>query len=391
MSVAFRFLTAGESHGEALVAVIDGVPAGLPLAEAHINEDLARRQRGYGRGGRMKIERDQVRILSGVRWGATLGSPITLEIPNRDWENWKTTMAVGAPEPGVAQKQVTRPRPGHADLAGAKKYGHHDIRNVLERSSARETTARVAVAGIAKRLLAEFGVTILSHVTEIGPVRIAPGLDLAWEEVRRRAEASEVRCADPAAEAAMIAAIDEAKARGDTLGGVFEVVALGCPVGLGSYVQWDRRLDGRLAQAFCSIQAIKGCELGLGFETARRPGSAVHDEILFDAESGFKRASNNAGGLEGGVTNGQPVVVRAAMKPLSTLRTPLRSVDVATKEAVEAVVERSDVCAVPAAGIVGEAMMAVALADAFLEKFGGDSLAEIRRNYDAYLDGLKRW
>ena len=391
MSVAFRFLTAGESHGEALVAVIDGVPAGLPLAEADINADLARRQRGYGRGGRMKIERDQVRILSGVRWGATLGSPITLEIPNRDWANWKTTMAVGAPEPGAAQKPVTRPRPGHADLAGAMKYGHHDIRNVLERSSARETTARVAVAGVAKRLLAEFGVTILSHVTEIGPVRIAPDLDLAWEEVRRRAEASQVRCADPAAEVAMIAAIDEAKARGDTLGGVFEVVALGCPVGLGSYVQWDRRLDGRLAQAFCSIQAIKGCEVGLGFETARRPGSAVHDEILFDAESGFKRASNNAGGLEGGVTNGQPVVVRAAMKPLSTLRTPLRSVDVATKEAVEAVVERSDVCAVPAAAIVGEAMMAIALADAFLEKFGGDSLAEVRRNYDAYLDGLKSW
>ncbi|MBI4628027.1 MAG: chorismate synthase [Candidatus Rokubacteria bacterium] len=391
MSVALRFLTAGESHGEALVAVIDGVPAGLPLAEADINADLARRQRGYGRGGRMKIERDQVHILSGVRGGATLGSPITLEIRNRDWENWKTTMAVGAPEPGAAQKPVTRPRPGHADLAGAMKYGHHDIRNVLERSSARETTARVAVAGIAKRLLAEFGVTILSHVTEIGPARIAPDLDLAWEEVRRRAEASEVRCADPAAEAAMIAAIDEAKARGDTLGGVFEVVALGCPVGLGSYVQWDRRLDGRLAQAFCSIQAIKGCELGLGFETARRPGSAVHDEILFDAESGFKRASNNAGGLEGGVTNGQPVVVRAAMKPLSTLRTPLKSVDVATQEAVEAVVERSDVCAVPAAGIVGEAMMAIALADAFLEKFGGDSLAEVRRNYDAYLDGLKSW
>jgi chorismate synthase len=320
-----------------------------------------------------------------------LGSPITLQIANRDWENWKSTMAVGAPEPGAAGKQVTRPRPGHADLAGAMKYGHHDIRNVLERSSARETTARVAVAGVAKRLLAEFGITILSHVTELGGVRLAADLDLAWEEIRRRAEASEVRCADPAAEAAMIAAIDAAKTKGDTLGGIFEVVALGCPVGLGSYVQWDRRLDGRLAQAFCSIQAIKGCELGLGFETARRPGSGVHDEILFDAESGFKRRTNNAGGLEGGVTNGQPVVVRAAMKPLSTLRTPLKSVDLATKETVEAVVERSDVCAVPAAGIVGEAMMAIVLADAFLEKFGGDSLQEIRRNYDAYLDSLKSW
>jgi chorismate synthase len=363
----------------------------VPLGESDINEDLARRQRGYGRGGRMKIERDQVRILSGVRWGVTLGSPITLQIANRDWENWKGTMAIGAPEPGTAQKQITRPRPGHADLAGAMKYGHRDIRNVLERSSARETTARVAVAGIARRLLAEFGITILSHVTEIGGVRISVDPDIAWEELRQRAEASEVRCADRVAEVAMVAAIDEAKAKGDTLGGVFEVVALGCPVGLGSYVQWDRRLDGRLAQAFCSIQAIKGCELGLGFETARRPGSAVHDEILFDAIGGFKRRTNNAGGLEGGVTNGQPVVVRAAMKPLSTLRTPLKSVDLATKETVEAVVERSDVCAVPAAGIVGEAMMAIVLANAFLEKFGGDSLQEIRHNFDAYLDSLKSW
>src|SRR5262250_1183389 len=371
MGGVFRFLTAGESHGEALTAVIDGVPAGLPLTEADINADLARRQRGYGRGGRMKIERDQVHILSGVRWGTSLGSPITLSIANRDWENWKGTMSVGPPEAGTAQKEVTRPRPGHADLAGAMKYGHRDIRNVLERSSARETTARVAVAAVAKRLLAEFGITILSHVTEIGGVRIGE-LDVSWDEVARRAESSEVRCADPTAEAAMVAAIDEAKGKGDTLGGVFEVVALGCPVGLGSYVQWDRRLDGRLAQAFSSIQAIKGVELGLGFEAARRPGSAVHDEILFDAGTGFQRSTNNAGGLEGGVTNGQPVIVRAAMKPLSTLRKPLQSVDMATKETVEAVVERSDVCAVPAAGVVGEAMMALVLAEAFLEKFAGD-------------------
>jgi chorismate synthase len=391
MPESFRFLTAGESHGEALTAVIDGVPAGLPVTLADIDTDLARRQRGYGRGGRMKIERDQVRVVSGVRWGLTLGSPITLQIANRDWENWKATMSVAPPEPGAEQKEVTRPRPGHADLAGAMKYGHHDIRNVLERSSARETTARVAVAGVAKRVLGEFGITILSHVIEIGGVRVPDTLDLAWDEVRRRAEASDVRCADPETEAAIITAIDQAKAKGDTLGGVFEVVALGCPVGLGSYVQWDRRLDGRLAQAFCSIQAIKGAELGLGFESARRPGSAVHDEILFDAESGFRRSSNNAGGLEGGVTNGQPVIVRAAMKPLSTLRTPLKSVDLATKEAVEAVVERSDVCAVPAAGIVGEAMMAIVLAQAFLDKFGGDSIDEIRRNYAAYLDSLKRW
>jgi len=360
----------------------------LPLAESHINEDLARRQRGYGRGGRMKIERDQAHISAGVRWGATLGSPLT--IANRDWENWQTTMSVGPPDATAAGKLVTQPRPGHADLAGAMKYGHRDIRNVLERSSARETTARVAVAGVAKRLLAEFGISILSHVTEIGGVRIGE-LDISLDELARRAEASEVRCVDPAAEAAIIAKIDDAKAKGDTLGGVFEVVALGCPVGLGSYVQWDRRLDGRLAQAFSSIQAIKGCEFGLGFETARRPGSGVHDEILFDAAHGFRRSTNNAGGLEGGVTNGQPVVVRAAMKPLSTLRTPLRSVDLATKEAVEAVVERSDVCAVPAAGIVGEAMMAIVLADAFLEKFGGDGLDEIRHNHRAYLDSLKSW
>jgi chorismate synthase len=339
----------------------------------------------------MKIEQDRVHIVSGVRWGFTLGSPITLQIANRDWANWKATMSVAPPEPGAAAKEVTRPRPGHADLAGAMKYGHRDIRNVLERSSARETTARVAVAGVAKRLLAEFGIALLSHVIEIGGLRIPEPLDLPWDEIERRAEASEVRCADAETEAAIVAAIDQAKAKGDTLGGVFEVVALGCPVGLGSYVQWDRRLDGRLAQALCSIQAIRGCEVGLGFETARRPGSAVHDEILFDAATGFRRSSIHAGGLEGGVTNGQPLVVRAAMKPLSTLRTPLRSVDLATKEAVEAVVERSDVCAVPAAGIVGEAMVAIVLADAFLEKFGGDSLEEIRRNYAAYQDGLKHW
>ena len=388
--MAFRFLTAGESHGEALTAVIDGVPAGLGLTEEHLNEDLARRQRGYGRGGRMKIEQDRAHISSGVRWGVTLGSPITLTIQNRDWENWKQTMAVGEPSAGAPAKTITRPRPGHADLAGAMKYGHRDIRNVLERSSARETTARVAVAGVAKRLLGEFGITILSHVTEIGGVRIGP-LEVPWGAVRSRAEASEVRCADTKAERAMIEAIDRAKEAGDTLGGVFEVVALGCPVGLGSYVQWDRKLDGRLARAFCSIPAIKGAEIGMGFEAARRPGSQVHDEILFDSDSGFHRRSNSAGGLEGGVTNGQPVVVRAAMKPISTLRKPLRSVDMATKETVEAVVERSDVCAVPAAGVVGEAMMALGLVEAFLEKFAGDSVDEIRRNYQGYLDYLKSW
>ena len=386
----FRFLTAGESHGEALTAIIDGVPAGLALSESDINGDLGRRQRGYGRGGRMKIEQDQAHISAGVRWGLTLGSPITLTVLNRDWENWQQTMSVGPPPAGAAPKAVTRPRPGHADLAGAMKYGHRDIRNVLERSSARETTARVAVAGVAKRLLGEFGITILSHVTEIGGVHIGP-LETPWDEIRTRAEASEVRCADPTSERAMIEAIDQAKAAGDTLGGVFEVVALNCPVGLGSYVQWDRKLDGRLARAFCSIHAIKGAEIGMGFEAARRPGSQVHDESLFDEAGGFDRRSNSAGGLEGGVTNGQPVIVRAAMKPISTLRKPLRSVDMATKEAVEAVVERSDVCAVPAAGVVGEAMMALVLTEAFLEKFAGDSVEEIRRNYQGYLDYLKSW
>jgi chorismate synthase len=390
VSGAFRFLTAGESHGEALTAIIEGLPAGLPLSEADIDADLARRQRGYGRGGRMKIERDHAHISSGVRWGVTLGSPLTLTIQNRDWENWKDTMAVGDPPPGTAAKAVTRPRPGHADLAGAMKYGHRDIRNVLERSSARETTARVAVAGVARRLLREFGITILSHVTEIGAVRIGP-LALPWDEIARRAEASEVRCADPEAERAMIEAIDAAKGKGDTLGGVFEVIGLGCPVGLGSYVHWDRKLDGRLAQAFCSIHAIKGAEVGMGFEAARRPGSEVHDEILLDPAGGFTRGTNSAGGLEGGVTNGQPVVVRAAMKPISTLRRPLRSVDLETKAPVEAVVERSDVCAVPAAGVVGEAMMAIVLAEAFLAKFGGDSVDEIRRNYRTYLEYLKSW
>ncbi len=390
MSGAFRFLTAGESHGEGLTAVIEGLPAGLPLTEADIDADLARRQRGYGRGGRMKIERDHAHISSGVRWGVTLGSPLTLSIQNRDWENWKDTMAVGEPPTGTAAKAVTRPRPGHADLAGAMKYGHRDIRNVLERSSARETTARVAVAGVARRLLGEFGITIVSHVTEIGAVRIGL-LAVPWDEIARRAEASEVRCADPEAERAMIEAIDVAKGKGDTLGGVFEVVGLGCPVGLGSYVHWDRKLDGRLAQAFCSIHAIKGAEVGMGFEAARRPGSEVHDEILLDPAGGFTRGTNSAGGLEGGVTNGQPVVVRAAMKPISTLRRPLRSVDLETKAPVEAVVERSDVCAVPAAGVVGEAMMAIVLAQAFLAKFGGDSVDEIRRNYRTYQEYLKSW
>lgn len=340
----------------------------------------------------MKIERDRAHITSGVRHGRTLGSPLTVVIQNLDWQNWREVMAVelpeGAPEP---EPTLTRPRPGHADLAGALKYGHADVRNVLERASARETTARVAVGAIAKRLLGEFGVAVVGHVVEIGGVE-ARYMGLSWQELRDQAEASPVRCADPDAAQRMIAAIENAKEKGDTLGGVFEIVAFNVPVGLGSYVHWDRRLDGRLAGALMSIQAMKGVEIGLGFEAARRLGSQVHDEILPGDQArglGYLRTSNNAGGIEGGVSNGQPIVARVAMKPLSTLRAPLRSVDMTTKAASEAGVERSDVCSVPSAVVVGEAMVAIELARAFLEKFGGDSLEEIRRNLAGYQDWLR--
>jgi len=388
-----RYLTAGESHGQALTTIVEGLPAGLPLREADVSAELARRQMGYGRGGRMKIERDRAQITSGVRFGKTLGSPVTLVVQNLDWPNWQEVMAVelpaGTPEPTPS---LTRPRPGHADLAGALKYGHDDVRNVLERASARETTMRVAVGAIAKRLLAEFAIEIVGHVVEIGGVR-AKGLtgDLTPAQIGALAEESPVRCVDPAAAETMIQAIERAKAKGDTLGGVFEIVALGVPVGLGSYAHWDRRLDGRLAGALMSIQAMKGVEIGLGFEASRRHGSEVHDEILPGSETagGYARTTNNAGGLEGGVSNGQPIVARVAMKPLSTLRAPLRSVDMATKAASEAGVERSDVCSVPSAVVVGEAMVAIELGRAFLEKFGGDSLAEIRRNHAGYLEWLR--
>jgi chorismate synthase len=383
-----RWMTAGESHGPRLTAIVEGVPAGLPLLAEDIDVDLARRQRGYGRGGRMKIETDRVEIVGGVRGGETLGSPIALSITNRDHASWVDRMSPG-PLPSPAEPLI-RPRPGHADLAGGLKHDRHDLRDILERASARETAARTAVGAVCRKLLAAAGIDVFAHVVAIGPVEVAP-LAMSADELRERSRASDLACADAEAEERMKSAIRDTAHAGDTLGGVFEVVALGCPVGLGSYVQWDRRLDGGIARALCAIQAIKGVEFGLGFETARRPGSQVHDEILLDAQGGFRRASNNAGGLEGGVTNGQPVVVRAAMKPLSTLRTPLRSVDVATKEAVEAVVERSDVSAVPAAGVVGEAMLALALVTPFLEKFGGDSIDEIRRNYRAYQDALRSW
>lgn len=391
-----RFLTAGESHGEALTAIVEGMPAGLPVTEDEINVEMARRQMGAGRGGRMKIERDRVHFTSGVRHGKTLGSPITMVIQNLDWENWRQVMAVGPlEEKPVPDRSLTSPRPGHADLAGALKYGHEDLRNVLERSSARETAARVAVGALARRLLDEFGIAIVGHVVEIGGVEAAE-TSLSWQELRERAEASPVRCTDPETANRMIQAIESAKGKGDTLGGVFEIIAFNVPVGLGSYVHWDRRLDGRLAGALMSIQAMKGVEVGLGFETARRLGSQVHDEIVYapgasdpGPAGGYSRLSNNAGGIEGGVSNGQPIVCRVAMKPLSTLMAPKQSVDMSTKEVSKAGVERSDVCSVPSAVVVGEAMVAIEIARAFLEKFGGDSVEEIRRNLTGYLEWLR--
>ena len=389
----FRFITAGESHGPALTATIDGLPSGLPVVAADINVDLARRQKGYGRGGRMAIERDRVRILSGVRHGVTLGSPLALMVENRDWANWSTAMSVEpltdeqvseavAGAEAFRRAPITVPRPGHADLVGALKYDQQgDLRNILERASARETTMRVAVGAVAKRFLIKFGIEIRGRVTCIGPIfdETPAGAIAEWRE---RAEASEVRCLDPRAEAAMIASIDAARGEGDTLGGVFEVVAEGLPPGLGSHTQWDRKLDGILAQALMSIQAIKGVEIGLGFGASALPGSQVHDEILYDGAS--VRPTNGAGGLEGGLTTGQALVARAAMKPIATLRKALRSIDIHTLEAVDAHFERSDVCAVPAAAVVGEAMVAIAVAQAFLEKFGADNMTDIRAAYDAY-------
>jgi chorismate synthase len=391
----FRFYTAGESHGRGLVALVEGVPAGLPLVAARdIDPELARRQAGYGRGGRMRIERDVVEVVAGVRLGETLGSPVALVIWNRDWPNWQAAMAAEPPAGDADAKSLRRvhlPRPGHADLVGVLKYDRSDARDILERASARETTARVAAGAVAKRLLAEFGIAVGSHVVRLGGVEAAVPAELP-ADLNGAADASPLRTLDPAAEARMIEEIDAARAAGDTLGGVFEVVVRGLPVGLGSHVTWQTRLDGRLAQALMSIQAMKGVEIGMGFEAARRRGSAVHDEIFGDPAAGraggFGRASNAAGGLEGGMTTGAPLVVRAAMKPLSTLMQPLRSVDLRTGDRADAVRERSDVVALPAAGVVGEAMVAIVLADAMREKFGGDSLAAMRRAFDAYLEQL---
>jgi chorismate synthase len=392
----FRFTTAGESHGKGLVALVEGVPAGLPIDAAWVNADLARRMLGHGRGARMKIERDTIEWLAGVRAGQTLGSPVAMLVRNRDWENWEDVMAAEATE-GPRRRQLTRPRPGHADLVGVLKYDRADARDILERASARETVARVAAGAVARRLLDEFGVEVGSHVVSLGGVRCAPPAALP-APLNPAADASPVRVLDPAAEAEIVARIDAAKRAGDTLGGEIEVVARGLPLGLGSHVSWDRKLDGRLAGQLMSIPAVKGVEIGLGVEAARRPGSAVHDPIDAaagdgpDPRGGFRRRTNNAGGLEGGMTTGEPLVVRVAMKPISTLMSPLPTVDLRTGAPAQAQSERSDVTAVPAMGVIAEALVAIVLADALLEKFGGDSLGEVRRNVDGYLAAVAgRW
>jgi chorismate synthase len=373
-----RFLTAGESHGKGLVVIIEGIPAGLALDEEYIARELGRRQKGYGRSGRMEIEQDHAEIVSGVRHGLTIGSPISFLIRNRDWENWEETMSISPPETRV--EPVTRPRPGHADLPGAIKYHLDDIRPIMERASARETTARVAVGAVAKRLLEEFGIELHSHTICIGGCWAQSTAPVDWAEV----EGSPVRCADREAEQAMIKAIDEAKQAGDTVGGVFEVIASGVPIGLGSHVHWDRRLDGRIAQAMMSINAVKGVEIGAGFALANLRGSQAHDII----EDLWHHASNRAGGIEGGMTNGEPIVVRAVLKPIPTLGQPLPSIDLRSGEKTEAHFERSDICRVPSAGVIGEAMLAITLAEAFVEKFGGDHIEETRRNYRSYLESI---
>ena len=388
-----RFTTAGESHGRALVSILEGIPAGLPLVAEDVDRELRRRMAGHGRGARMKIEQDAVEFLSGVRAGETLASPIALLIWNRDWDNWRDVMA---PEPdgadaGARRRKVTRPRPGHADLVGSLKYDRSDARDILERASARETAARVACGAVCRRLLAEFGVEIGSHVVELGSVA-APVPDPLPTPLNEAADRSPVRCLDAGAGEAMVAAIDEATAARDSLGGVAEVVVRGLPLGLGSHVSWDRKLDGRLAGAMMSIPAVKGVEIGLGFEAARRPGSQVHDELEpggAAAKGNVTRSSNRAGGLEGGMTTGEPLVVRAAMKPISTLRRPLKSVNLETGEPEQAQSERADITAVPAMGVVAEAMTAIVLAQALVEKFGGDSLADLRSAFEAYLTRLE--
>jgi chorismate synthase len=391
-----RFTTAGESHGKALVAILEGIPAGLALSREEVNRELERRMGGYGRGARMKIEADRVAFVSGVRAGQTLGSPIALEISNRDWENWSDIMSPD-PDPPRAdgrRRRVTRPRPGHADLVGVLKYDRADARDILERASARETAARVACGAVCRQLLAVFGVEIGCHVVELGSVRARVPVPLPTP-LNEASDRSETRCLDPDATEAMKREIDAAKKAGDTLGGVVEVFARGVVIGLGSHVSWDRKLDGRLAAALMSIPAVKGVEIGMGFEGARRPGSEVHDEIERGGgprTGGVQRRTNRAGGLEGGMTTGEPIVVRVAKKPISTLMKPLNTVDLETGKPAKAQSERSDVTAAPALGVIAEAMVALVLADATVEKFGGDTVADMRRAFDAYLQRIQdRW
>ncbi|MEO6334448.1 MAG: chorismate synthase [Pyrinomonadaceae bacterium] len=406
----FTFTTAGESHGKALIAIVEGLPSGLPIDIAKINHELWRRQQGYGRGGRMKIEKDEVQILSGIRHGEAIGSPVALMIENRDFVHWQEVMsAEKLDEQPKNPRLVTRPRPGHADLAGGQKYGVRDLRNVLERASARETTARVAAGAIAKQLLGQFGVEIRSHVAQLGNIPSQP-LENTWDQISAIAIDSPLNCSDLRVQSQMIALIDEAKEKGDTLGGVFEVVAKGVVTGLGSAYSWTEKLDGRIAQAFMSIHAVKAVEIGSGVSNASKPGSDVHDEIFVnnseleipdpksDSNSGFsasgsafRRKTNRAGGLEGGITNGEELRVRGYLKPISTLKKPLQSVDIETKELSEAAYERSDVTVVPAAGVIAESMLAIILANAMREKFGGDSIDEMKRNFDAYRAAIARY
>src|SRR5216684_4093697 len=386
----FRFTTAGESHGRALVAIVEGLPAGVPVNVDQINHELARRQQGYGRGGRMKIEQDRVEVLSGVRHGLTLGSPLAVMIENKDWANWDDVMSPGerelAPE---KSRRVKRPRPGHADLAGGLKYDFRDLRDVLERASARETAARVACGALAKQLLANFGIEVLSHVIQLGGIPDKP-LELTFDQIVAIPEDAPLHCGDEVAQQRMIELIDKTKSEGDTLGGIFEVVARGVVPGLGSHTAWDLKLDGRLAQAVMSIPAVKAVAIGAGEQASSLPGSEVHDEIAYNNETKeFIRATNRAGGLEGGVTNGEELRVRGHLKPISTLRRALRSVDIDTKEEEPAAFERSDITVVPAGGVIGEAMVALVLASAMRDKFGGDSLGEMKRNFEGYREQLR--
>jgi chorismate synthase len=386
----FRFTTAGESHGRALVAIVEGLPAGFPVDATGIDHELARRQLGYGRGGRMKIEQDRVDILSGVRHGLTLGSPVALLIENKDWANWTDVMDTEphdvAPE---KSRRIKRPRPGHADLAGGQKFGARDLRNILERASARETAARVACGALAKQLLASFGVEIRSHVIQLGGIPEKP-LRLSWAEVAAISDDAPLRCADAELQQQMVELIDQTREAGDTVGGIFEVIARGVVPGVGSHTAWDLKLDGRLAQAIMSIPAVKAVSIGAGTEASALPGSEVHDEIAYNNETKeFIRETNRAGGLEGGITNGEEIRISGHLKPLSTLRRPLRSVDIDTKQEETATFERSDITAVPAAGVIGEAMMALVLAAAMREKFGGDSIGEMKRNFEGYREQLR--